>query len=256
MNVQSVGLFHVVTLASQAVMIYQGANKIATASIQYRSYFQDWSSTSRNVGKCGPYFYFVSSDQKLVQIDTSKVQNNPNSPSEWEKVVDGSWSGSVEDFVIRKTTKDNPRGNDVDIAILTKNRGTVYEVTYNAANKSVTTTREIKLEGDNLNNVVGTVSYWNNIIEIEVKGSPSYIVNGYISTDNHNICISVAAKQYVKILSSSKLVSYRQLPSQSPDTSHQRREDILFDLQQARSVYRCVGTETRWNTRTDQRVQR
>jgi hypothetical protein len=220
-------------------------------------YHAGWSSTSRNVGKCGPYFYFVSSDQKLVQIDTSKVQANPNNPSSWEKVVEGSWSGSVEDFVIRKTTKDNPRGNDVDIAILTKNRGTVYDVTYNGANTSVTTYREIKVEGDNLNAVVGTVSYWNNIIEIDVKGTPSYIVNGYISTGNQNICISVGAKEYVIIPSSSKLVSYRQpRPPQAHAASQQRREDIPCALQQGLPVYRCVGTETRWKTRTDQRVQR
>jgi len=172
-------------------------------------------------------------------------------------VVEGSWSGSVEDFVIRKTTKDNPRGNDVDIAILTKNRGTVYEVTYNAANTSVTTSREIKVEGDNLNAVVGTVSYWNNIIEIDVKGTPSYIVNGYISTGNQNICISVGAKEYVIIPSSSKLVSYRQdSPQNHSNEGYQELPAVVCVLQQRMAVYRCVGTETRWKTRTDQRVQR
>lgn len=170
-------------------------------------------------------------------------------------MVEGSWSGSVEDFVIRKTTKDNPRGNDVDIAILTKNRGTVYDVTYNGANTSVTTYREIKVEGDNLNAVVGTVSYWNNIIEIDVKGTPSYIVNGYISTGNQNICISVGAKEYVIIPSSSKLVSYRSAPPQALEGLQTRTEDSP-PLHERASVYRCVGTETRWKTRTDQRVQR
>ena len=162
-----------------------------------------YCSSSRNVGKCGQYFYFVSSEQKLVQIDTLKVTS-----SGWETVVAGAWSGAVEDFVIRKSTKDGPRGNDVDIAILTKNKGTVYEITVNGTNGSATS-REIKVEGPNLDQVVSTVSYWNNIIEIDVKGKPSYIVNGYISGTNNNICISVGAKQFVQIPSSSKLVSYR-----------------------------------------------
>jgi hypothetical protein len=162
------------------------------------------STTSRNVGKCGPYFYFVSSEQKLVQIDTSKVTNK-----DWEIPIAGAWNGAVEDFVIRKSSQNGPRGKEVDIAILTKNRGTVYEITVNGDNGSVTSTREIKVEGQNLDQVVSTVSYWNNIIEIDVRGKPSYIVNGYISGNNNNICISVEAKQSVQIPSSSKLVSYR-----------------------------------------------
>lgn len=177
----------------------------------------------------------------------------PNNTDDWEKIIAGSWDKRVEDFVIRKTTKENPRGNLVDIAILTNVKGTVWEVTYDAASTSVTSSRDIKVEGpSDLNTVVEKVSYWNNIIEIDVKGSPSYIVNGYISTGNQNICISVGAKEYVIIPSSSKLVSYRQAPSQSHDASHQRREDILCGLQQVSSVYRCVGTETRWKTRSDQ----
>ena len=173
------------------------------------------SNTSRNVGKCGPYFYFVSSDQKLVQIDTDKVMANKGNPSAWESVVAGAWDGNVEDFVIRKSMnkdgKMEPRGKEVDIAILSKTKGTVYEVTYNGDTRSIVRTKEIKVEGSaELNNAVASVSYWNNIIEIELPGGTnSYIVNGYISNDNNNICISVGRNQFVKIPSSSKLVSYR-----------------------------------------------
>ena len=78
----------------------------------------------------------------------------------------------------------------------------------NGTNGSATS-REIKVEGPNLDQVVSTVSYWNNIIEIDVKGTPSYIVNGYISANNNNrnICISLGSepKSFVEIKSQSKL---------------------------------------------------
>jgi hypothetical protein len=142
---------------------------------------------------------------------------NKGNPSAWESVVAGAWDGKVEDFVIRKSMnqdgKMEPRGKEVDIAILSKDKGTVYEVTYNGDTRSLVSnkTKEIKVEGSaDLNNAVASVSYWNNIIEIDLSGgSTSYIVNGYISNDNNNICISVGQNQFVKIPSSSKLVSYR-----------------------------------------------
>ncbi len=179
-----------------------------------------WGNTSRNVGKCGRYFYFVNSEQKLVQIDTDKVDQNRNNPSAWETVVAGTWDGKVEDFVIRKsmvTTVDDqpknmPRNNvEVDIAILTKEKGTVYEITFNGENKSVMRNQEIKIDGlGDLMAAVNVVSYWNNIIEIDMPDNKtSYIVNGYRSDNNHNVCISVAAKDLIQIPSSSKLVSYR-----------------------------------------------
>ncbi len=175
-------------------------------------------NTSRNVGKCGRYFYFVNSEQKLVQIDTDKVDQNRNNPSAWETVVAGTWDGKVEDFVIRKsmvTTVDDqpknmPRNNvEVDIAILTKEKGTVYEITFNGENKSVMRNQEIKIDGlGDLMAAVNVVSYWNNIIEIDMPDNKtSYIVNGYSSSNNNNrnICISLAAKSFVEIKSQSKL---------------------------------------------------
>ncbi len=160
----------------------------------------------------------MNSEQKLVQIDTDKVDQNRNNPSAWETVVAGTWDGKVEDFVIRKsmvTTVDDqpknmPRNNvEVDIAILTKEKGTVYEITFNGENKSVMRNQEIKIDGlGDLMAAVNVVSYWNNIIEIDMPNNEtSYIVNGYSSSNNNNrnICISLAAKSFVEIKSQSKL---------------------------------------------------
>ncbi len=169
----------------------------------------DYANTSRNVGKCGRFFYFVSSEQKLIQIDTDKINSNA---FENEIQLPNTWSGAVEDFIVRKSSKDGLRdGKYVDIAILTKNKGTVYEISIDATNNAVTS-REIKVSGSNeLITAAGTVSYWNNIIEIEANGAPSYLINGYISKDNQNqnICISLGHSTFVQIPSSSKLVSYR-----------------------------------------------
>lgn len=166
-----------------------------------------YGNTSRNVGKCGRFFYFVSSEQKLIQIDTDKINSNA---FENEIQLPNTWSGAVEDFIVRKSSKDGLRdGKYVDIAILTKNKGTVYEISIDATNNAVTS-REIKVSGSNeLITAAGTVSYWNNIIEIEANGAPSYLINGYISTGNQNICISLGHSTFVQIPSSSKLVSYR-----------------------------------------------
>ena len=138
---------------------------------------------------------------------------NKGNPAAWESVVAGAWDGKVEDFVIRKSMnkdgKMEPRGKEVDIAILSKDKGTVYEVTYNGDTRSNVRTKEIKVEGSpDLNNAVASVSYWNNIIEIELSDkSTSYIVNGYSSSNsnNRNICISLASKSFVEIKSQSKL---------------------------------------------------
>ena len=167
----------------------------------------DMITTSRNVGKCGKFFYFVSSEQKLIQLDTGNIGNG-----EFEKEI---WPGVVEDFIVRKSTKDGLRDNKyVDIAILTKNEGTVQEITIdtskNQPNSVIATSREIKVSGSNeLIAAAKTVSYWNNIIEIEANGAPSYLINGYISTGNQNICISLGHSTFVQIPSSSKLVSCR-----------------------------------------------
>jgi hypothetical protein len=183
---------------------------------------------------------------------------NKGNPSAWESVVAGAWDGNVEDFVIRKSMnkdgKMEPRGKEVDIAILSKTKGTVYEVTYNGDTRSIVRTKEIKVEGSaELNNAVASVSYWNNIIEIELPGGTnSYIVNGYISNDNNNICISVGRNQFVKIPSSSKLVSYRLVSAPPSHRDESGGWMLLCDLQQIPSVYRCVGTASRWKTSTDQ----
>jgi len=214
----------------------------------------EYYNTSRNVGKCGRFFYFVSSEQKLIQIDTDKINSNA---FENEIQLPNTWSGAVEDFIVRKSSKDGLRdGKYVDIAILTKNKGTVYEISIDATNNAVTS-REIKVSGSNeLITAAGTVSYWNNIIEIEANGAPSYLINGYISTGNQNICISLGHSTFVQIPSSSKLVLNRFSSSSTHDHSQGRSTDELCGLQQGSSIYRCVGTASRWNTNTDQRVER
>ena len=177
-------------------------------------------NTSRNVGKCDRFFYFVSSEQKLIQLDTSKIGKDG---FETEIQLANTWSGAVEDFIVRKSSKDGLKdGRYVDIAILTKNKGTVYEISIDATNNAVTS-REIKVSGSNeLITAAGTVSYWNNIIEIEANGAPSYLINGYISTGNQNICISLGHSTFVQIPSSSKLVSYRLLPLAPPHDGSRR----------------------------------
>ena len=163
----------------------------------------DALNTARNVAKCGDFFYFVSSDLKLVQIDTSKVELNGGNGC--ETVIAGQWSGKVEDFVVRSSTRLAPRVSAgkkfVDLAVLTSEKGQVFEFSVDLSSNTADAVKGLKLLADDsddaqLKEQVEKVNYWNNIIEIEVMDRPTgkkvstYLVSGYMILGMKNILIS------------------------------------------------------------------
>jgi len=171
-------------------MIYRGSQKIKDVNNKYRSYYcgGGFYNTSRNIGASGDYFYFVSSDQKIVRLDISKVNSN-----DFEKVLDGAGSagyqGKVEDFVVKK--------EGGMIGVLT-NEGKVFEIDVHGTvkdrqgNNSDRPFKNLKEDSQGeLKTHVGNVSYWNNIIEVKVQDKSTYIVNGYMKNMEMNLCMSL-----------------------------------------------------------------